>query len=183
MGIRGRHSTIDVVTDERAGAAAGWLDGYRPRIYGFILKRGFSRDEAEDLTQETLVRAYLHCADFRGGRLSTWLCSIARNAASDYRRRRRVHSVPLEDAPAEAVSWNPQAADPDRYLDLLSLIEALPQPSQELLWLRYLEGKSHVEIAVRLNCTPRAAKQRVFRVVTALRRLAGRASSCGPLSA
>lgn len=46
------------------------LDRFRPAIYRFIRRRGFSREEADDLTQETLLRAYSHLPHFRSAHLS-----------------------------------------------------------------------------------------------------------------
>jgi RNA polymerase sigma factor (sigma-70 family) len=153
--------------------AEALLGKHRPGIYGFIRRKGFSAEEADDLTQETLIRAYLHLSGFRGVSIDAWLYRIAANVAVDHLRKRRVPTVPLDGM---ALS-EPSGEDPVQRLDqderrarVLSVINQLPECHQRILRLRYYEDCSLVEIAACMNCTPLAAKLRVFRAVTALRK-------------
>ncbi|HEU4752391.1 MAG TPA: sigma-70 family RNA polymerase sigma factor, partial [Armatimonadota bacterium] len=154
--------------------AEALLGKYRGGIYGFIRRKGFSAEEADDLTQETLIRAYLHLSGFRGASLDAWLYRIAANVSVDYLRKRRVATVPLDGMPVVEASTG---EDPVARLDheerrarVLAVIGELPECHQRILRLRYYEDCSLVEIARVMNCTPLAAKLRVFRAVTALRK-------------
>lgn len=153
------------------------LDSFRPGIQSFIRRKGFTAEEAEDLTQETLVRAYQHRDHFRGTFLRAWLFRIASNVAVDYVRRQRLHTVPLDDLSGVL----PCSEDPAMYWErtelergLIAMVDSLPVAQQQIIRLRYLEGYSLAEIAERVQCTPLAARLRVFRAVDALRKKAAR---------
>lgn len=84
-------------------------------VYGFLLKLcGFDRVLAEDLTQETFLRAWLSFDRFRGEcQVKTWLIQIARNCYLETLRRRRVVEVPAEEVLSEMQS---QEAPPEEYM-------------------------------------------------------------------
>jgi RNA polymerase sigma-70 factor (ECF subfamily) len=153
--------------------AEAMLGQYRSGIYAFIRRKGFAAEEADDLTQETLIRAYLHLSGFRGASLDAWLYRIAANVSVDYLRKRRLSTVPLENVSlAETGEDEPGARlyRDERRARVLSVIHQLPECHQRILQLRYFEDCSLAEIAGVMNCTPLAAKLRVFRAVTALRK-------------
>lgn len=153
--------------------AEAMLCGYRNGIYSFIRRKGFSAEEADDLTQETLIRAYTHLSGFRGLSMGAWLYRIAANVSIDHLRKQRTATAPLEsfsfleageDDPVERLYQS------DRLRAVLGMISQLPECHQRVLRLRYLEDRSLEEISRLLDCTPMAAKLRVFRAVTALRK-------------
>ena len=149
------------------------LKQYRTGIYAFLRRKGFSAEEADDLTQETLIRAYTHLASFRGLSMGAWLYRIAANVSVDYLRKQRLSTVPLENLTlADEGEDDPTARlyRDERRARVLSVIKDLPPCHQRILGLRYFEDRSLDEIAAVMNCTPMAAKLRVFRAVTALRK-------------
>ena len=153
--------------------AAGMLGRHRPGIYAFLRRKGFCAEEADDLAQETLIRAYLHLSGFRGISLDAWLYRIASNVAIDFLRKRRPVTVSLD-----SISWIDDGSDDpllrldreERRALVVSAIRQLATCHQQVLQLRYFEDRSLAEIAVELRCTRMAAKLRVFRAVTALRK-------------
>ena len=82
---------------------------YQKNVYNIALRLLGSREDAEDLTQETFLTAYRRLGDFRGeSRFSTWLCRIASNACIDALRRRKhtdALSLTREDEDAEDAEW------------------------------------------------------------------------------
>jgi RNA polymerase sigma-70 factor (ECF subfamily) len=150
------------------------LAGYRKAICAYLRRKGFSTEEADDLTQETLIRAYLHLRDFRGVSLSAWLYRIAANVAVDHLRKQRLTSVPLDrlvSVPSEGDEDPLEELDRDELRGrMLALIRELPECHQRILRMRYYEDRSMAEIAGVIHCSPMAAKLRVFRAVTALRK-------------
>jgi RNA polymerase sigma-70 factor (ECF subfamily) len=145
----------------------------RGAVFSFLRRKGFNPEEADDLTQETLIRAYTHLDGFRGSTMDAWLFRIAANVAVDFLRKRRVATVPLETGVQVESADEAPGTGLDREVrreQFLSVINELPTCHQRILHLRYYEDRSLAEIAGAMNCTPMAAKLRVFRAVTALRK-------------
>lgn len=167
-------SDADLVKLSTADAFAVVYDRHAERVFRWARAR--VGDYAPDLTAEVFARAWLKRASFRDqadGSAFPWLIGIAGNVLRDSLRKRRV-----EDR-ARAKLGLPRTLAPDpgyeRVEQRLSLPEAalaalaeLPESDRELLDLRVVHERPYEEIAVRLRCTPQAARLRVSR---ALRRL------------
>ncbi len=152
---------------------ASLLASHRPALRAFICRRGFTPDDAEDLAQETILRAWCHQASFQGPCLAAWLYRIAANLTVDTVRRRRLRTVPL-DLAEQATLLTDEACTASATYELIRDRMADLSPEQrEILRLRYEADLSIVEIAGRLRCTDGAAKLRVFRAVEALRQRCG----------
>lgn len=146
---------------------------FRPAICAFLRGRGLDPDDADDLAQETLLRAYCHLGTYRGGTTSSWLCSIARNLSVDYHRRRRLRQASLEDlphAPADDAGPETLVLAAHQLEEVAVLLAELRPAHQVILRLRYFEELSQEELAARFQCSPGAVRARVFRAVAALRR-------------
>jgi len=112
--------------------------------------------DAEDVVQESFVKAFQGLERFRGGDARVWLLAIVRNTAMTLLRRRRSEAAwPVDQAASEPVDL---AADPEtaviesgRRRQLRAAIEHLPDEFRETLILRELEGLSYKEIAGVLN--------------------------------
>ncbi len=152
---------------------ANSVAAYRGGVNHYMRRRGFSPDEAEDLTQETLLRACMNAHHFRGVSLGAWVFRIAANLAVDQIRRHRptfVDMKDLEERPAEGSDPCERVLRQATHQQLRRMIAELPCRYQQLIQLRYFEDRSMDEIARVTECTPGIAKQRVFRAVSALRR-------------
>src|SRR5262245_4981189 len=155
---------LDLVPDPQA------LDRFRKDLYRFIRRRGFGREDADDLTQETLLRAYTHLAEFRGTHLSAWLYRIAANLCIAHARKRQLPTVPLGNYLVPDSEFDP-ADELDRGEQrraLRAAVGELPECHQRIIRLRYFEEASVADIAGEVQCTPLAAKLRIFRAVAAL---------------
>ena len=108
------------------------------KIFRFLVRRGCPPQEAEDLVQDTFVKALLHIEDYRGDcGLSVWLCRIARNTwFSQLRRQRR--SLPLLET-SEAV-WD------QVWCEWAELMDALPEPYRTVFRARVLEDLGYRDI-------------------------------------
>jgi RNA polymerase sigma factor (sigma-70 family) len=131
-------------------AAAAFVRRFQGRVYGLALTMLRDRDLADEVAQETFVRAWRHAAtyDARRGRMASWLLTIARNLAIDRARLRPVRPVDpevivseLDLAEDESV---PDVAERERLREALA---ALPDDQRRALVLATYAGKTAREIA------------------------------------
>ena len=132
------------------------------------------RDEAEDVVQETFVRAWRKRGTLREpGKFPAWLTAMARNRACDLARKRR--TVPLDDDGPEIPDT--QTVRPDAHLageDLQGRIRAalsrLPEQHRTALTLRYLDGMDHRAIEETMRLTNGALRGILGRALAAMRK-------------
>ena len=144
-----------------AGRRRDAFDMIAERYQQKILRLAFAilgeRTSAEDAAQDALLRIWRSLDKFRGeSSLSTWIYSIARNAALSARKAVR-ESQPIEE-PGLAVTA-PSHATPD----LMGMVEALPEQQRRVVILFYLEGKSYVETAALLDLPMGTVKTYLYR--------------------
>lgn len=129
--------------------------------------------DAEDLVQETLLRAWRGWAGFtQGSNVRAWLLTILRNTfVSRWRSRKREGiSISLDDADPHAIYRAVGSEDPEghffeRVVDakVLAAVEALPEEFREALVLSDLEGLPYAEVAQVLAIPVGTVKSRLFR--------------------
>lgn len=152
--------------------------------------------EAEDVVQETYLRAYERLGDFVGPRgFATWLCRIASNEALG-RRRRGLRLMLIDDRPGPQGSGEGSVLEhlPDRQPDpegravsselrriLEDAIDRLPEDYRRVFMLRAVEGLSVAETAALLEVRPEVVKTRLHRARARLREiLAARHEAVAP---
>jgi len=142
---------------------------YTPRLYRFALSTlGGRNPEAEDMVQETWVRACRCLGTFRGdSALSTWLTGICFNQCRNLlQKSRRWQETSWEAvSPSETgagVAWNPPgAARISGKIDLERAIERLPDRCRLVLILHDVEGWKHREIAAALDVSEGTSKSQL----------------------
>jgi RNA polymerase sigma-70 factor (ECF subfamily) len=151
----------------------------------YRLARGILRNdnEAEDVVQETYVRAFTHLGEFRGdSTLSTWLSRIAMNEALGRLRRQRpgveLSSLPSGTLEAQIIQFPLLSAtdDPERTMAQREIthvvegaIDELPEPFRMVFITRVVEGMNVEETADILGLKPETVKTRLHRARTMLR--------------
>lgn len=124
---------------------------------GFLLRRTRDPHLAEDLAQETFVKATRALLGWRGGNTAAWLLTIARNVLLDHvRRSRRELELPSPDelgVPPLHVAA----------MDVRDALERLPEQQRRLLTLVYFEGFSMVEVAAMTGRSHSSIKTAVWR--------------------
>jgi RNA polymerase sigma-70 factor, ECF subfamily len=135
-----------------------------PRLRAFAISLCRNPDRADDLVQETMLRAYANVASFRAGsNLMGWLVTILRNQFySEYRRRRREiedgdgsHTKMLVTAPNQLTRLEQE--------ELRAAIAKLPDDMREALDLVVGSGLSYEDAAKLGRCPVGTIKSRVFR--------------------
>ena len=153
------------------------IEAQRKRVFYFILKHVNNRDDAEDLTQEALLQAYLSFASFQGqSSFSTWITGIALNLVRNHVNRapQRRYCFVDEEALQDMAS---DAGDPVAETQIDQLLERLeeelpklPSALREALVLVAVRGLSYEEVAQVQQTTVENVKNRLFRARQALRK-------------
>lgn len=134
-------------------------------VLGYLTRRTGNRVLAEELAQETFVRATSAFLGWRGGSALAWLLAIARNVLVDHHRRGRP-MLPLDESLLATEGTGKDA------VEVRDLLSRLPATSRRLLELVYLDGFTHAEVAAMTGRSPAAIRTAVWRARDALRALA-----------
>jgi RNA polymerase sigma-70 factor (ECF subfamily) len=167
------HEDTTLVRRTLAGdqeAFAALVEKYKDAVFNVAYRMLGNATEAEDVAQETFVRAYTQLKTYKDShRFSTWLLSIASHLSIDQLRRRRFLALPLENVPflewiADAGPSPEQSALRGEVADeMQSVLDALPPKYRAVLVLRYWYDFSYEEIADALTMTPALVKARLHR--------------------
>jgi RNA polymerase sigma-70 factor (ECF subfamily) len=172
----------DLVARAKEGDEAAFtllMGRYKGPIINFIYRLIGDASEAEDIAQETFVRAYrnLHRFAVRGTRdkFSSWLYQLARNAAIDALRRKRRRPVQSLD---DGLGREPLAdGDPaqdatarERERAIAEAIAALPEEQRTAMALTVYQDLSTTETARIMKCSGKSVEARLYRARQFLRR-------------
>lgn len=159
---------------ERA-AFSELYERYAPRIFAYLYYRTGSTQDAEDLTARVFVRALRRMEDYepRGTDFSAWLFTIAHNLLANwYRDRGRRPQQPLDTAPQIAIESDLQQSveRAEEAEAVRRAVATLSPDRQELIFLKYVEGRPNREIGRILGKSEGAVKSALVRTLAALRR-------------
>jgi RNA polymerase sigma-70 factor (ECF subfamily) len=159
------------------------VEAYSANIYRLALKILYDTQDAEDVLQETFLKAYRHLRNFDGrSKVSTWLYRIATNEALMILRRRKpgvfsidepLNGVDDEQEPLQIVDWcclpekELMSSEVREHLD--EAIDHLSASLRVVFLLRDIEGLSTAETAEILELTETAVKTRLSRARMRLR--------------
>lgn len=134
-------------------------------VYRFLLSRCRDEQLAEDLTQETFLRAFQSIDRFDGScKLSTWLCQIARHVLLQHYEKNG------KESPTELSEDIPARDDVERQIlqrieleDVFKELQTLPASMRQVVYLRVLEDLSYKEIGAILGKSENWARVNFFR--------------------
>jgi RNA polymerase sigma-70 factor (ECF subfamily) len=165
------------------------VETYSGQIYRLALKMLQNQQDAEDILQESFIKAYRALPRFEGrSSLSTWLYRIATNEALMFLRKKKPQQIsveqPSEDdedrTPLEIVDWcclpegELMSEEAQDYLEKSR--SALPESLRVVFLLRDIEGLSTSETSEVLNISESAVKTRLSRARLRLRETLSRYS-------
>ena len=153
-----------------------WLEHTHGRVFRFALYKLGSRVEAEDVVQETYIRAWRQLPTLRDPDASIpWLFQIARNTVTDHvrkqGRRRPDRSESLEEelqAPVDALTPERLAIGREGLHHLIGIVASLKEDHRVVLLLREVDGLSYQEIASQLGIPDGTVESRLHRARKAL---------------
>jgi RNA polymerase sigma-70 factor (ECF subfamily) len=127
--------------------------------------------DAEDVVQESFVKAYLALDQFRGRDPRVWLLAIVRNTAMTLLRHRRSHAVTsIVETADQTEGAEEKLIARERRQQVRSAIDQLPDEFREALILREIEGLSYKEIAAVLDVPIGTVMSRLSRARSVLMR-------------
>lgn len=186
-----RQARKPVQTTDEAPSAERFdsvIDEFQRRLYGFALRMTGNREDAEEIVQDAFVRAYralgkMSLEQRAELRLQPWLYTITLNVTRNRLRSKRPTNVALDalaDPDALLRQSNEGPARPETIVEQnaeMLLVERallqLPMHLRAAATLRFIEGRSHPEIAEILNQPIGTVKSHVHRAVRILRRILG----------
>lgn len=158
------------------------VEGTFRLVYSVAYARLLDVGAAEDLVQETYLRAFLHLKELRvDTNFTAWIVRIARNLATNWlrdgmRRSRLLQEVSMEttheDLPdAHKPSPRDQAASNEEQIVVREAIERLPADAREIILLHYGEGVAKADIAGLLGVDPATVGRRLKNSEELLRKM------------
>ena len=157
--------------DERAFGEL--VSRYESKVYSLALKMLRNPEDAEDVLQDTFLRAYRGIKSFKGNStFSTWIYRITANSALMRLRKRQLPTVSIDDAderetPINIADWAPgpveQMLNQETQAAMTEAIEALPPEFRQVFVLRDVEELSNAEVAEILDLSVAAVKSRLHR--------------------
>jgi RNA polymerase sigma-70 factor (ECF subfamily) len=160
-------------------AAGAMSQRFRPALMAFFLRRIRNHSEAEDLTQEVLLRIAQRGEAIDASRPDAYVFQVAANLLRDRGRRHKVRAAYAAGLGASEGA-RIEERDPDRVLQakqslatVLSALRQLPERTRTIFILFRLEGMKQREIADLLGLSVRTVEQHVIRASVHLRERLG----------
>lgn len=157
--------------DERAFGEL--VTRYESKVYSLAMKMLRNPEDAEDVLQDTFLRAYRGIKSFKGNStFSTWIYRITANSALMRLRKKQLPQVSIEDsderdAPISIADWAPgpveQLLNQEMQKVMDEAIDALPAEFRQVFILRDVEEMSNAEVAEILDLSVAAVKSRLHR--------------------
>ena len=154
-----------------AGSFAAEALLYVDSLYGAAMRLTRNPADAENLVQETYLKAFRFAAQFKAGtNLKAWLHTILHNTFFNERRRAGRDPVLVDGQAADNSAQGDQSETPEQILmrdtldaDLQEAIDRMPEVFRQAVWLRDVEGFSYKEIAEMLAIAPGTVMSRISR--------------------
>ena len=146
---------------------------YGQQVFAMIARQVGNAMDAEELTQDTFLRAFSHIAsyDLKRASLATWLSRIAYRLTLDFLKRQRPLIVSIDDTEVwqtdisnEQLEAELSTGNEERILRLQLLMDNLPPDERLLLTLHYFENRQLDECAYIMDSTSHALANRLYRI-------------------
>jgi len=147
---------------------------WKSPLYGVIYRYTYDRAAAEDLLQETFIKAFTHLPDVKDAKLfPAWIYRIAINTSLSYlrERKRRLRAlVPLEDIADSLAEAAPRDHDTVSSRSLEEALRTLPEKLKTVFLLHDVQGLKHEEIAETVGCSVGTSKSQLFKARMRIRK-------------
>ena len=160
---------IEAVKDGKREGQRLMVSRYGQMVFAMIVRQVTTTMDAEELTQDTFMRAFnnIDRYDSRRSSLGTWLCRIAYHLTLDFLKRRHPNIISMDDTTDisdESLETELSTGNEKRIQQLEMLMEELPPDEQMLLTLYYYEDRSLDECSFIMDTTSHALANRLYRI-------------------
>ncbi len=162
---------IEKVKKGNKGAFDFLVNKYYPRVYASLFSFTKSKEDSEDLAQQTFIKAWQQIESFRGdSAFFTWIYRIAINLAKNFvvsssYKKQKVNTS-IEDAAIEITSYEnieSVLTHNQSIKEIRDFIKTMPESLKTAFTLRESEGKSYEEISIITNTPIGTVRSRIFR--------------------
>ncbi|MBQ2360053.1 MAG: sigma-70 family RNA polymerase sigma factor [Prevotella sp.] len=160
---------IEAVKDGKREGQRLMVSRYGQMVFAMIVRQVTTTMDAEELTQDTFMRAFnnIDRYDSRRSSLGTWLCRIAYHLTLDFLKRRQPNIISMDDTKDisdEQLDTELSSGNEKRIQQLEMLMEELPPDEQMLLTLYYYEDRTLDECSFIMDTTSHALANRLYRI-------------------
>lgn len=161
---------IASATTGDASAQTELYQRYQPLVLGYLIRLLGSVPVAEDICQDSFVKAFKALAGYRGeASFKNWLFMIVKHRVADHWKAHYSHlTVSLEEwvgTEDEPIELDPVTTNTNAERELQTILQQLPEDYRQVLEYRFLRGYSIKETAAALNITESNAKVRQYRAI------------------
>ncbi len=143
------------------------VEKYKDIVFSIALKVLRNREDAEEMAQESFIKAYKSLHTFKGkAKFSSWLYRITYNNCISEIRRRKIHFTPIDEVEIkdDAESFNIEGLpEESREKYIKTALDKLPEDEYTLILLYYFEEQSIEEISKITRLTESNAKVKLYR--------------------
>jgi len=161
---------INKILDGDANAFAVLVDRYKDLVYTLAIRMVKNKEEAEEVSQDTFIKAYKSLNRFKGdSKFSTWIYRVAYNTCLDRlkKNKRQQQTVTIDEYTEHQVKTIDNALDrietQEKQQAIKDCLELLPSEDSFLLTLYYFEELSLDEISKIVGLKPNNVKVKIFR--------------------
>ena len=173
---------LNNIKDDPAAFTGIFTLYYKP-IFGYIFRRTGNFDDTADITADTFFKAFTHIRNFsyKGISIKVWLYRIATNEVNQFYRQKQKHSSLFDRLDSESITMLKNYMNQDReeleaelqkhsqFMEVLHALKTLKSKYQEVISLRYFEGKTNKEIVQILGIQEGTVKSLISRGLEKLR--------------
>ena len=162
---------IEKVKKGNKGAFNFLVNKYYPRVYASLFSFTKSKEDSEDLAQQTFIKAWQQIESFRGdSAFFTWIYRIAINLAKNFvvssNYKKQKVNTSIEDAAIEITSYEnieSVLSHNQSMKEIKDFIKTMPESLKTAFILRESEGKSYEEISIITSTPIGTVRSRIFR--------------------
>lgn len=137
-----------------------------PLLKGYIIKMTGNPDIAQDILQETMLKAVLHINKFiPEAKFSTWLIKIATNVYRDYLRKNKMHEEIDETFESRSPGPEEISISMEEFKSIMSILMKMSYEKRAVFILKHYYGYKYEEIAAALDCPVGTVRSRLHSAV------------------